>query len=79
MYQRKTTTHNQSQDDDSYHVRQHARMAIYFLYIPFIFGKTTGEQMRHPRQMGRFEFNGFMQMPQHYRLRNKQSLSDRMR
>jgi hypothetical protein len=79
MYQRKTTTHHQSQDNANHHVRQHARMAIYFLHTPFIFGEITGQQMRHPMQMERFEFNGFMQMQQHCRLRNKQSLSDRMR
>jgi hypothetical protein len=79
MYQRKTTTHHQSQDDASDHVPQYARMAIYFLHIPFVFGTIRAQQMRHPTQMERFEFNGFMQMPQHFRLRNKQSLSDRMR
>jgi hypothetical protein len=35
--------------------------------------------MRHPTQMERFESNWFMQMPQHCRLHNKQSLIDRMR
>jgi hypothetical protein len=57
MDQRKTTTRHQSQNDASYHVRQHARMAIYFLYTPFIFGKITVQQMRHPTQMERFESN----------------------
>jgi hypothetical protein len=79
MYQRKTTTHRQSQDDASYHFRQHARMATYFLHTPFVFGKITAQQMRHPTQMERFESNGFVQMPQHCQPRNKQSLSDRMR
>jgi hypothetical protein len=79
MYQRKTMTHHQSQDDASHHVRQHARMATYFLHTHFVFGKITAQQMRHPMQMERFESNGFMQMPQHCRLRNKQSLGDRMR
>jgi hypothetical protein len=79
MYQRKTTTHHLSQDNASHHVRQDARMATYFLHAPFIFAEITAQQMRHPTQMERFESNGFMQMQQHYRLRNKQSLSDRMR
>jgi hypothetical protein len=79
MCQRTTTTHHQSQDDASHHVRQHARMAKYFLHTPFAFGKIIAQQMRHPMQMERFESNGFMQIQQHCRLRNKKSLSDRMR
>jgi hypothetical protein len=79
MYQRKTMAHHQSQDYASYHIRQHARMATYFLHTPFVFGKITAQQMRHPTQMERFESNKFVQMPQHCRLRNMQSLSDRMR
>jgi hypothetical protein len=71
MHQRKATTHHQSQDDASYYVQQHARMAIYFLHTPFVFGQITAQQMRHPAQMERFESNGFMQIPQHCRLRNK--------
>jgi hypothetical protein len=43
MYQRKTMTHHQSQNDASHHVLQHARMAIYFLYAPFISGKITAQ------------------------------------
>jgi alpha-N-acetylglucosamine transferase len=79
MYQRKTTTHHQSQDDAIHHVRQHARMATYFLHTPFVFGEITAQQMWHATQMERFESNEFVQMPQHCRLRNMQSLSDRMR
>jgi hypothetical protein len=54
-------------------------MATYFLHTPFVFGKITAQQMRHAPQMERFEPDGFTQMPQHCRLRNKQSLNDRMK
>jgi hypothetical protein len=37
MYSRKTMTHRQSQDDASYQVRQHARMATSFSHTPFVF------------------------------------------
>jgi hypothetical protein len=79
MDQRKTMTHHQSQDDASHHVRQYTRMATYFLHAPFVFGKIIAQQMRHPMQMEHFESSRFMQMLQHCRLRNNQSLSDRMR
>jgi hypothetical protein len=79
MHQRKTKTHHQSQDDASHHVRQHARMATYFLHTPFFFGEITTQQMWHPMQMERFESIGFVQIPQHCQLRNKKSLSNRMR
>jgi hypothetical protein len=79
MYQRKITTHHQSQDDASHHLRQHTRIATHFLLTPFVFGEITAQQMRHPTQMERFESNGFMKIPQYCRLRNKQSFSSRMR
>jgi hypothetical protein len=78
MHQIKTTAHHQSQGDASHHVWQHARMATYFLHAPFVFREITAQQMRRTTQMERFESNGFMQMPQYCRLRNKKSLSDRM-
>jgi hypothetical protein len=37
MYPRKTMTHHWSQDDASYHVRQHTRMATSLLHTLFIF------------------------------------------
>jgi hypothetical protein len=54
-------------------------MATYFLYAPFVFEKITAQQMQHPMQMERFESNGFVKMPQHCGMHNKQSLSDRMK
>jgi hypothetical protein len=37
MYRRKTTTHHQSQNDVSHHVRQHARRAVWPEHIPSVF------------------------------------------
>jgi hypothetical protein len=34
---KKTMTHHLSQEDASYHVRQHARMVISLLHSPFVF------------------------------------------
>jgi hypothetical protein len=37
MSSRRTTTHDRSQDDANYHVRQHARIETSFLHIAFVF------------------------------------------
>jgi hypothetical protein len=46
------------------------------MLLPFLM-KIDGQLVRHPTQMEQFEFNVFMQMPQHCWFYNIQSLSYR--